>query len=170
MVIVNKKPPSKKVPLLLFQFTSPPTWNNWLSPLLNLYYFVINLYSSSSPLLRSNHIFVSSYLFFFFFLTRPHEVEEWWSAAHFSLFRQSYLSDLMVVSVGIEPFRLLFPPESEWIEKKKKRRLNTLDARRCVRRIRCRCSNPRARGVHGSVGSVLFQICYRTNRDRFCNN
>ena len=59
LVIVNKKPPSKKVPLLLFQFPSPPTWNNWLSHLLNLYSFVINLYSSSSPLLSSNHFFVS---------------------------------------------------------------------------------------------------------------
>ena len=82
MVIVNKKPPSKKVPLLIFQFPSPPTWNNWLSHLLNLYSFVINLYSFSSPLLSSNHFFVSSHLllpslslslfFFFFFFPQGH--------------------------------------------------------------------------------------------------
>ena len=24
--------------------------------------------------------------------------------------------------------------------------------------------------VRGSVGSVFFQICYRTDRNRFCNN
>ena len=27
-----------------------------------------------------------------------------------------------------------------------------------------------SRGVRGSVSSVFFQICYRTNRNRFCNN
>ena len=57
LIIVNKKPPFKKVPLILFQFPSPPTCNNWLSHLLNLYSFVMYLYSSS------NHFFVSSHLF-----------------------------------------------------------------------------------------------------------
>ena len=78
MVIVNKKQHFKKVPLLIFQFPSPPIWNNWLSHLLNLYSFVIYIYSSS------NHFFcVFSSFFFFFPLTRPHEVEEWWPTAHF---------------------------------------------------------------------------------------
>ena len=27
-----------------------------------------------------------------------------------------------------------------------------------------------SRGVHSSVGSIFFQICYRTDRNRFCNN
>ena len=65
LVIVNKEPHSKKVPLLLFQFPSPPIWNNWLSHLLNLYSFVItshlNLFSSFSPLLSStSSLFFSS--------------------------------------------------------------------------------------------------------------
>ena len=39
LVIVNKKPHFKKVHLLIFQFPSPPAWNNWLSHLLYLYSF-----------------------------------------------------------------------------------------------------------------------------------
>ena len=64
-VIVNKKPHFKKVPLLLFQFPSPPTWNNWLSHLLNLYSFVLHMYSSSNLFFC---VFWSSSFFFLFFL------------------------------------------------------------------------------------------------------
>ena len=83
LVIVNKKPHFKKVPLLICQFPSPPTLNNWLFHLLNLYSFVTYLYSSSILL-----FFLSSHLllpFFFFPLTRSHEVE---AVTHFSLFRR----------------------------------------------------------------------------------
>ena len=45
LVIVNKKPPFKKVPLLLFQFSSLPTWNNdflnYLIYILLLYTFIL---------------------------------------------------------------------------------------------------------------------------------
>ena len=79
LVIVNKEPHSKKVPLLLFQFPSPPIWNNWLSHLLNLYSFVItshlNLFSSFSPLLSStSSLFFSSLSLS---LSRPYEAKEW---------------------------------------------------------------------------------------------
>ena len=59
LVIVNKKPHFKQVPLLIFQFPSPPTLNNLLSHLLNLYSFVTYLY-------------FSSILFFFFSLLQGH--------------------------------------------------------------------------------------------------
>ena len=118
MVIVNKKPPSKKFPLLLFQFQSPATWNNWLSHQLNLYSFVINFYSSSSPVLTISlclliFFFLLFFLFSFFFfsLTRPHEAEEWQPAAHFSLFQWPYRPESGCIGL----FRR---PESGRIKKK----------------------------------------------------
>ena len=94
LVIVNKIPHSKKILEILSNSPSPPMWNNWLSHLLNLYSFVINIYFFSSPLLSSNNFFVSSHPFFSFFFTRPHKAKEWRPAAHFnghiSLFRQSF--------------------------------------------------------------------------------
>ena len=115
LVIVNKKPPSKKVPLLLFQFPSPPTWNNWLSHLLNLYSFVINLYSSSSPLLRSNHLFVSSHLLLpspFFF---PSHKATWsWRMAGLAA-SGPFWPVLAAVSVGIRPYRSDLTAVLAWI-------------------------------------------------------
>ena len=92
LVIVNKKPPSKKVHLLIFQFPSPPTWNNWLSHLFNLHSFIIYIYSSS------NHFScVFSSFFFFFPLTRPHE-------ADFGLFQRLYWPESTVsVCFGRNP-------------------------------------------------------------------
>ena len=74
LIIVNKKPLSNKVSLLIFQFPSTPTETNNFLIFLIYIPFVISLYSSSSPLLSSNHFFVSSHLFFFFlFLSLSHK-------------------------------------------------------------------------------------------------
>ena len=157
LVIVNKKPYSKKVHLLIFQFPSPPTLNNWFFHLLNLYSFVTYFYSSSI------HFFCvfsssSSFSFFFFFfpLTRPHEAKEWQplliSAAvltgigRINRFRWPYrhvsVAILVPVSIEIDPFW----PESAQIvmnKKKNKGRDGVSDAGSCVG-LRC-----------GDLGAVL---------------
>ena len=119
MVIVNKKPPLKKVPLLLFQFPNPPTWNNWLSHILNLYSFVIYLYSSSSHVLTISLclliFFFLLFFFFFFSLIRPHEVEEWRPTAHSSLFQQPYRSYQSISTPVFTKIRL------NWHESRKKK-------------------------------------------------
>ena len=125
MVIVNKNPHFKKVPLLILQFPSPPTWNNWLSHLLNLYSFVIYLYSSSNHFFVSSHLLLPSPFFFFFPLTRPHEAEEWQplpiSACFDGCFNQNrpYQPILLAISIGIDrigmfrwPYRFPFSPKS----------------------------------------------------------
>ena len=69
--MVNKKPHFKKVPLFIFQFPSPPTLNIWLFHLLNLYFFVTYIYSSSIFFFFG--VFSSSSSFsFFFFLSQGH--------------------------------------------------------------------------------------------------
>ena len=102
LIIVNKKPHFKKVPLIIFQFPSPPTLNNWLSRLLNLYSFVIYLYSSSIHFFFC--VFSSSSSFSLFYFFSSHKAT--WSrrmvaAAHFGLFRWSF-----------RLYRFLFPTES----------------------------------------------------------
>ena len=70
----------KKVPLLIFQFPSPPTLNNWLFHLLYLYSFVTYLYSSAILFFFFWCLLVFFFLLFFLPhppLTRPHEAKEW---------------------------------------------------------------------------------------------
>ena len=103
LVIINIKPHFKKVHLLIFQFPSLLTWNNDFLAYLIYIFFVIYIYSSSSPLLSSNHFFVSSHLllpsfFLFFSLTRPHKVEEWRPVAISTCFG-SHISWNQAVSV-----------------------------------------------------------------------
>ena len=125
-----------------------------LSHLLNLYSFVIYLYSSS------NHFFVSSHLllpsFFFPPLTRPHEVEEWWLATHFGLFQWPFQSELdLFCSLGSRLRQNWAKSASfslnqrelgrigvDWKKKKgdsTRRTLNTTWGR-----VQCGCSNPGA--------------------------
>ena len=99
MIIVNKKPHFKKVPLLIFQFPSPPTLNNWLSHLLNLYSFVTYLYSSSIHFFFFLCVFSSPSSFSFFFSS--HKAK--WSrrmaaAAHFGLFRRLFRPESAVLA------------------------------------------------------------------------
>ena len=145
LVIVNKKPHFKKVLLLIFQFPSPLTLNNWLSHLLNLYSFVIYLYSSSIHFCVCLLIFfflLFYFIFIFIFYFSFHKAT--WSrrmaaAAHFGLFRPKLtvlacfdgrfgrnwhvlvaVSALLVpVSTGIGSF---------WPKKKKKGRVGASDA------------------------------------------
>ena len=139
MVIVNKKQHFKKVPLFIFQFPSPPIWNNWLSHLLNLYSFVIYTYSSS------NHFFVSSHLFFFP-LTRPHEVEEWWLAAHFGpyWFVLAEIGPILLFWLKSDRFCCFGScfcrnrVESAWI-RKKKGWIGALDT--ALGQVQCRCGD-----------------------------
>ena len=161
MVIVNKKPPSKKVPLLIFQFPSPPTWNNWLSHLLNLYSFVINLYSSSSPLLSSNHFSMSSHFLlpsfsFSFFLSQGHMKQKNGSQRPISacfggrkravlVCFGSHFGRNQTVSAPVSTRISRFWRKSGWIEKKKKRRIGTFDT--VSRWVQCGCGSPRATPV-----------------------
>ena len=124
-----------------FQFPSPPMWNNWLSHLLNLYSFVINIYFFSSPLLSSNNFFVSSHLFFFFFFSQGHTkqknggqrpISTAISVYFGSHFGQNRTVSAISAKIGLYwPFRLPFPLESGWIKKKKKKRQIGVSNARC---------------------------------------
>ena len=142
LVIVNKKPHFKKVLLLIFQFPSPLTLNNWLSHLLNLYSFVIYLYSSSIHFFVCLLIFfflLFYFIFIFIFYFSFHKAT--WSrrmaaAAHFGQ-NWLYWPVLMAVSAGIgmfwwpfRPYWFPFLPESARFgpNKKKKGRVGASDA------------------------------------------
>ena len=140
MVIVHKKPPFKKVPILLFQFPSSLTWNNWLSQLLNLYYFVIYIYFSS------NHFFCVPFFFFFHKATWSRRM-----AASYP-FQRPYWSISVAVSIyfsGHFDWNWLYRPESDRFyhfhlnqaELKKKGRIGALDV--ASRRVRCKCGDLR---------------------------
>ena len=133
MVIVNKNPHFKKVPLLILQFPSALTLNNWFFHLLNLYSFVTYFYSSSI------HFFCvfsssSSFSFFFFFLSQGHMKQK--NGSRCSFRRLFWLESVVSAGFGgrIDMFRwpFWFPflsksahfgpnrRKSSWIKKKTK--------------------------------------------------
>ena len=95
MVIVNKKPHFKLVPLLIFQFPNPATLNNWLSHLLNLYSSITYLYSSSIHFFCLLIFFFLLFFFFFPPLSQGHMKQKNGSCCPFR-----------PVSAGISLFRL----------------------------------------------------------------
>ena len=138
MVIVNKEPHSKKVPLLLFQFPSPPIWNNWLSHLLNLYSFVItshlNLFSSFSPLLSSTSSLFFSSLSLSLSLSQGHMKQKNGGWQHGgNLFQGPFWLELGQISDSGACFDQN-QPEFAW----KKKRLTNWRIRACWVRVRVR--------------------------------
>ena len=114
LVIVNKIPHSKKILEILSNSPSPPMWNNWLSHLLNLYSFVINIYFFSSPLLSSNNFFVSSHLFFFSFFS--HKATRSRRMAVNGPFQRPYQSISAVILARIGPYQP-FRPKLDYIDR-----------------------------------------------------
>ena len=124
MVIVNKKSHFKKVPLLIFQFPSPPTLNNWLSHLLNLYSLVTYLYSSCIHFFVSSHLLLPS---LFFFLSQGHMKQKNGSRCPFRWPFRHVSVAVLTLSVPFSAENGLFWPESMRI-KKKEGRISTSDS------------------------------------------
>ena len=134
LVIVNKKPHFKLVPLLIFQFPSPATLNNWLSHLLNLYSSITYLYSSSILsfvcVCVCVCVLIFFFLLFFFFLSQGHMKQKNGSRCPFrpvSSAETAGISRIGLFRWPFRPYRFPFPPESACFglnrrESKKKKR------------------------------------------------